>query len=152
MRRKGRWVDDVCAEQAQHSILRLVCLQAMYQRFDQGFVGLIFSVFNVNPATQEQTVQLTAFQAVQGASGAQQQQQQLEGASSMEIDGLDDQMRAALAASAAGMCFHKPGTYTLCISSCRLCRSGRRLWQRLSLHHLCSSFMWACMVHSSTPR
>jgi hypothetical protein len=75
----------------------------MYQRFDQGFVGLIFSVFNVNPATQEQTVQLTAFQAVQGAGGAQHHQQ-LEGSGSLEIDGLDDQMRAALAASAAGVC------------------------------------------------
>jgi hypothetical protein len=80
----------------------------MYQRFDQGFVGLIFSVFNVNPANQEQTVQLTAFQAVQGASGAHQQQQ-LEGSCSMEIDGLDDQMRAALAASAAGVCARSTG-------------------------------------------
>lgn len=79
------------------------CLQAMYQRFDQGFVGLIFSVFNTTPATQEQTVQLTAFQAVQGAAAAgQQQQQQLEGCCSSDLDGLDEQMRAALAASAAG--------------------------------------------------
>lgn len=73
----------------------------MYQRFDQGFVGLIFSVFNINPATHEQTVQLTAFQAVQGAAP---QQQQLEGTCSADMDGLDEQMRAALAASAAGEC------------------------------------------------
>lgn len=74
----------------------------MYQRFDQGFVGLIFSVFNTTPATQEQTVQLTAFQAVQGAAAAGQQQQQLEGCCSSDFDGLDEQMKAALAASAAG--------------------------------------------------
>jgi hypothetical protein len=73
----------------------------MYQRFDQGFVGLIFSVFNTTPATQEQTVQLTAFQAVQGAAAAGQQQQ-LEVCCSSDLDGLDEQMRAALAASAAG--------------------------------------------------
>jgi hypothetical protein len=74
----------------------------MYQRFDQGFVGLIFSVFNTTPATQEQTVQLTAFQAVQGAAAAGGQQQQLEGCCSSDLDGIDEQMRAALAASAAG--------------------------------------------------
>ena len=72
-------------------------LQAMYQRFDQGFVGLICSVFNANSASKEQTVQLTAFQAVQGAP-----EQPLLGVSSSELGGLDDDMKAALAASAAG--------------------------------------------------
>lgn len=76
----------------------------MYQRFDQGFVGLIFSVFNTNTANQEQTVQLTAFQAVQGSAP----QQQLEGTCSAELDGLDEQMRAALAASAAGGALQPP--------------------------------------------
>lgn len=67
---------------------------------DQGFVGLILSVFNANTATKEQTVQVTAFQAVQGAA----EPHQLQVASSTELDGLDEQMKAALAASAAGTC------------------------------------------------
>jgi len=66
---------------------------------DQGFVGLIFSVFNTNPTSKVQTVQVTAFQAVQGAA----EEQQLQGVCSADLDGLDEQMRAALVASAAGV-------------------------------------------------
>ncbi|KAG2494634.1 hypothetical protein HYH03_007152 [Edaphochlamys debaryana] len=38
--------------------------QAMYQLLDPGFVGLIVSAFNRDPASQAATVQLTAFQAL----------------------------------------------------------------------------------------
>jgi hypothetical protein len=68
----------------------------MYQLLDSSFVGLIASVFNANSSSKEQTVQLTAFQAEPGHVG------QLQGVSSAELEGLDEHMQAALAASAAG--------------------------------------------------
>lgn len=72
----------------------------MYQMLDEGFVGLICSVFNASNSTKEQTVQLTAFQAVPG--GSSDAAAVLQGVSSVDLEGLDQQMQAALAASAAG--------------------------------------------------
>eukprot|EP00879_Flechtneria_rotunda_P026811 GHRR01028641.1.p1 GENE.GHRR01028641.1~~GHRR01028641.1.p1 ORF type:complete len:233 (+),score=100.35 GHRR01028641.1:115-813(+) len=70
----------------------------MYQMLDAGFVGLIFSVFNTNNTTKEQTIQVTAFQSIPGIAA-----DALQGCSSADLEGLDTQMQAALRASAAGM-------------------------------------------------
>lgn len=61
---------------------------------DPGFVGLIFSVFNTNSSSKEQTIQVTAFQSIAGSSIA--------GCSSADLEGLDSQTQAAIIASAAG--------------------------------------------------
>lgn len=38
--------------------------QAMYQMMDEGFIGLIFSVFNEEKTTKKQQIQLTCFQSI----------------------------------------------------------------------------------------
>jgi hypothetical protein len=70
----------------------------MYQMLDEGFIGLIFSVFNSAPS-KEQTIQATAFQSLPGGDPAAAG---LQGVSSGDLAGLDLQTQEALRASAAG--------------------------------------------------
>lgn len=71
------------------------CMQAMYQMLETGFVGLIFSVFNSDAATSGQHIQVTAFQSVPQEAG-------LHMLGSGTLEGLDQQTKDALRASAAG--------------------------------------------------
>eukprot|EP00877_Chromochloris_zofingiensis_P012381 jgi/Chrzof1/7397/Cz02g21370.t1 len=68
--------------------------QAMYQMLETGFVGLIFSVFNSDAATSGQHIQVTAFQSVPQEAG-------LHMLGSGTLEGLDQQTKDALRASAA---------------------------------------------------
>lgn len=72
----------------------------MYQMLDEGFIGLIFSVFNSAPS-KEQTIQVTAFQSLPGGDAAAAAGM-LQGVSSDDLAGLDLQTQEALRASAAG--------------------------------------------------
>jgi BRCA1/BRCA2-containing complex subunit 3 len=38
--------------------------QAMYQMMDEGFIGLIFSVFNQDKASKQSRFQVTCFQSI----------------------------------------------------------------------------------------
>lgn len=73
----------------------------MYQMLDEGFIGLIFSVFNSAPS-KEQTIQVTAFQSLPGGDAAAAAAGLLQGVSSDDLAGLDLQTQEALRASAAG--------------------------------------------------
>jgi hypothetical protein len=75
---------------------------------DPCFVGLIWSVFNHDPATQQQEVQVTAFQSQDAAAAAAASGEGgvgssgLAGVSSVELEGLDQALKDALRHSAAG--------------------------------------------------
>lgn len=52
--------------------------QFMYQTMDPLFIGLIFSVFQGDPHTHCNQIQLTCFQAMQGTSGLERREVQLD--------------------------------------------------------------------------